>query len=107
MTSSELGIYKIYRFHADKWLKTDTFSDYDIVLAVDSANSHLYYFEGCQSTAHDHEIAKRKLISYKNQYSQFLFSKINSLEDKNPQKSGIPQEILTTLNTFLRTEKNL
>ncbi|MHA1672964.1 MAG: hypothetical protein ACTSYI_05000 [Promethearchaeota archaeon] len=107
MTSSDLEIYKIYRFHSDRWVKTDTFTDYDIVVAVDSIKNHLYYYEGDKSTAHDHEIAKRKLISYKNQYSQFRFSKINSLEDKNPQKSGIPQEILTTLNTFLQKEKNL
>ncbi len=107
MTSNDLEIYKIYRFHSDRWVKTDTFTDYDIVVAVDSAKNHLYYYEGDHSTAHDHEIAKRSLISYKTQFSQFHFSKIISLEDKNPQKSGIPKEILITLNNFLHMEKNI
>ncbi|MHA1522370.1 MAG: hypothetical protein ACTSRK_19550 [Promethearchaeota archaeon] len=107
MTSNEMEIYKIYRFQTDKWVKTDTFSDYDIVLAVDSTKKHLYYYEGSQSTAQDHELAKRSLIRYKNQYSQFAFSKIDSLENKDPPKSGIPQEILTKLNNFLHMEKNL
>ena len=107
MTSSDVELYKIYRFHTDKWVKTDTITDYDIVVALDSIQNHLYYYEGGQSTAHDHEMAKKSLISYKNRYSQFKFSKIVSLEDKNPQKSGIPKEILTALNTILQKEKNL
>ena len=87
----------LYRFEVNRWIKTNDFQPSDVVVVLDELQNRLYYYEGNETSAQDHQSAKTNLIRFQNSYPDLTIIRIESLQSK--QKRKIPIEVLTYLNS--------
>ncbi|WP_457556945.1 hypothetical protein [Candidatus Harpocratesius sp.] len=88
---------KLYTFNTNSWILSNHFDSFNVVILLDPQRNRIYYYEGKETSAHDHDQAKKSLIRFKNNYPEFSFVRIKSLSiHKQP---NIPHEVLTYLKT--------
>lgn len=88
---------KLYIFNTDSWILSDHFNSFNVVILIDQQHNRIYYYEGKETSAHDHDQAKKSLIRFKNNYPELSFVRIKSLSIH--QQPNIPHEVLTYLKT--------
>lgn len=90
----------LYRFEKKKWVKTDEFHPTDVVIVRDEVGDKLYYFEGEDSSALDHQNSKLSLVQFKNRYPDLQIVRIDSL--RGHENISLPKEVLIFLNSHYK-----